>query len=424
MASNFALRTFSLVLLWLFSQNFNASTLYGQPSNQASGKSTYKIRKVVLDAGHGGKDPGCMGVTSTKEKDNTLAIILALGALLEANYPDIEVIYTRSTDVFIELNERAAIANRNNADLFISVHCNSMSVSSVAGTETYVMGLHTAEHNLEVAKRENASIYMEKDYEKNYDGYDPNSPTAHILGSVWQSAYLEQSILLASLVQQHAAVIGGRNNKGVKQAGFLVLRETAMPAILVESGYMTNAAEESFLLSEEGRNQIAASIFAAFEGYKSQMEGHTVAHKQPVKTIQAKPAKVAPAATASAKTPPAKTIPTTPPPPVKPTPVPKVVAQNTNNQPVAQKIPTTIPAKNVPNTGSFRIQLLSWPVRLDRNVGQMAMLNDVQEEKREGRYYYFVGDYDNRIEAEKILTEIHSLGFKTAKIEGVAAKVP
>jgi N-acetylmuramoyl-L-alanine amidase len=142
----------------------------------------YKIKTIVLDAGHGGKDPGCAGATS-KEKDNALAIVLQLGALLEANFPELKVIYTREEDVFVELNERAAIANRNNADLFVCVHCNAISNASMHGAESYVLGLHKVAHNLEVAKRENASIYLEEDYKSRYEGYDPTSTEAHILGS-------------------------------------------------------------------------------------------------------------------------------------------------------------------------------------------------------------------------------------------------
>lgn len=412
MLSKVQTRTLLLLVAWLVLQNFNLAKTNVIPSvpsaNAGKGSSiievaialtdsvlktsapAYRIRKIVLDAGHGGKDPGCVGTSGNYEKHNALAIVLKLGAIIKTNYPDVEVIYTREEDVFVELNERAAIANRNKADLFISVHCNSLSVSSTKGTETYVLGLHKAQHNLEVAKRENASIYLEKDYQKNYEGYDPNSPEAHILGSVWQSAYLEQSILLASLVQEHAHESASREDRGVKQAGFLVLKETAMPAILVESGYMTNSKEDAYLASEEGRDEMAWAIFRAFQDYKDQMEGHKKVMPQPAKSP-------------------------------KKTPVAKPKQEKTTENVVARQTPPPAPAVKSPQTTepvqkSCRIHLMSWSKKLDVNTGQLALLSGIKEEKIGDEYRYFTSPYATCAEAERMLPEIKNLGFKNAVV--------
>lgn len=233
---------------------------------------SYRIKTVVIDAGHGGKDSGCSGASS-KEKHIALAIAKNLQGLIHLNYPDIKVIMTRDADIFIPLNERAAIANRNNADLFISIHCNFIPKSTATnGSETYVLGLHRAEDNLAVAKRENASILLEDDYEKNYDGFDPNSDEGHIILSMYQNAFLEQSILFASLVEEQLQFTANRASKGVKQAGFLVLRETAMPSVLIETGFLSNRTEESFLQSEVGQEASAVAIFEAFQKFKRMSE--------------------------------------------------------------------------------------------------------------------------------------------------------
>lgn len=385
----------------------------------------YKIKKVVLDAGHGGKDPGCIGASS-QEKYNALAIVLKLGALIEAEHPEVQVIYTRKTDVFVELNERAAIANRNNADLFISVHCNSISVSHVKGAETYVMGLHTANSNLEVAKRENASIFLEDNYQKNYGGYDPNSPEAHIFGSVWQSAYLEQSILFASYVQQYAKSMANREDRGVKQAGFIVLHKTAMPSVLVEAGFLTNRDEERFIASEEGQYQIADAIFEAFRAYKAKMEGTPLAARKhtnqaPVATqTPVAPAAMTPVAVpASIKTPaPETTAAQTASPPVpdrQPALAVATAPQTRTGDQYADELPVLASAQKK-ETGAYRIHLFSWSSRLDRNTGQLSLLSDVEEEHSAGQYHYFTGRFAARIEAERMLSEIINLGFRTAKI--------
>ena len=232
----------------------------------------YKIRKVVIDPGHGGKDPGCNGHHS-REKEVALSIGLDLGKKLKAQYPDIQVIYTRDTDVFIPLNERAAIANRNKADLFISIHFNYISVRNRAtGSETYVLGLHRAEDNLDVAKRENSAILLEDNYEKTYEGFDPYSPEGHIILSMFQNAHLEQSILFATHVESAFKKLSRLPSRGVKQAGFLVLRETTMPSVLIETGFLSTDTDENYLMKKENQQEMASTILKAFSNYKKEVE--------------------------------------------------------------------------------------------------------------------------------------------------------
>lgn len=231
-----------------------------------------QIRTVVLDAGHGGKDPGTHG-RYAKEKNINLELILQLGRKIKAKHPDIRVIYTRSADHFVDLYERGAIANRNRADLFISIHCNaSPSSSQVSGTETYTLGLHRTKSNLDVARRENAVILQEKNYQQTYKGFNPNSPLATIMLANYQHAFMASSINLAEKVERSFRRNAERRSNGVKQAGFIVLWKTTMPSILVESGYLTNPAEELYLKSEEGQEQIAGAIYKAFAQYKEEIE--------------------------------------------------------------------------------------------------------------------------------------------------------
>lgn len=231
----------------------------------------YQIKKIVIDPGHGGRDHGCTGHGS-KEKHLALQIAKRLGRLVHYVYPEVEVIYTRSTDVFVPLYRRAEIANQAQADLFISIHCNAISTSKIYGSETYVMGLHTAEENLKVAKRENASILLEDNYLENYGGYDPNSDEGHIFLTLFQNAFLEQSIQFAQAIEDEIHAHAGRKSRGVKQAGFMVLRQTTMPSVLVETGYLTNAQDQAFLASDGGQIKMAESIFNAFRIYKRRME--------------------------------------------------------------------------------------------------------------------------------------------------------
>ncbi|MCS7005654.1 MAG: N-acetylmuramoyl-L-alanine amidase [Cytophagales bacterium] len=232
---------------------------------------TKKIRKVVIDPGHGGKDPGCLGKIS-KEKDIALAVALELGALIKELQPDVEVIYTRKTDVFVELSERARIANKEMADLFISIHCNANRMNSVVGTETYVLGVESNDANLEVAKRENSVIFEEENYKQTYRGFNPNSPASYILLANYQYAHRNNSLNFAAKIEKQFAEKQQRKSRGVKQSGFLVLARTAMPGVLVEIGFLTNEEDERYLNSEIGKAFTAASIYRAFRDYKYEIE--------------------------------------------------------------------------------------------------------------------------------------------------------
>lgn len=237
----------------------------------------FTIKKVVIDAGHGGKDGGCQGSFSN-EKDIALAIALKTGKYIEESFPDVKVIYTRKDDRFLELHERAKIANDANADLFICIHVNS-GPTTAFGTETYVMGLHKSEANLQVAMRENSSILMEDNYQATYQDFDPNSPESYIAISLMQGAYLEQSLLFAEKIQQQFRERAGRYDRGVKQAGFLVLWKTKMPSVLIETGFLTNAEEEKFLNSDIGQDYLASAIYRAFKEYKTELEKRNTKEK-------------------------------------------------------------------------------------------------------------------------------------------------
>lgn len=235
-----------------------------------------KVFTVVIDAGHGGNDPGAIG-RKGREKNINLNVALKLGSLIQQNCADTRVVYTRKKDVFVPLHRRAEIANEAKADLFISIHTNSLASrnSRVSGTETYTLGLHRTDENLEVAKKENAVILIEDDYKQRYAGFNPNSSESYIIFEFLQDKNMAQSVNFARLVQGQFRA-NHRIDKGVHQAGFLVLRETSMPSVLVELGYITNQQEEAFLLSENGSSVLAQSIYRAFLTYK-QSKGRVMA---------------------------------------------------------------------------------------------------------------------------------------------------
>ena len=261
-------RAFTIILLSLV---FVVTLPSAKVLNYAVGT---KVRKIVIDAGHGGLDPGCNGGSEIWEKTVTLAISLKLGKIIQDSLKDVTVIYTRTTDKFVELWERPNMANKENADLFISIHCNANNNTSAAGSETYFMGLHKTQGNLDVAKRENASITFETDYKTNekYGGFDPNSPESHIIFSLVQNAFLNQSLKFSQMIENQTTRISKIKTRGVKQAGFLVLWQTSMPSVLVETGFLTNATDRQSLKSEEGQKLIAKGIFNAVKLYKADIE--------------------------------------------------------------------------------------------------------------------------------------------------------
>ena len=251
---------------------FLSSALLLGTTTQA-GLRAYSVKRVVIDAGHGGHDSGTLG-RSSKEKDVALKIALELGQIMNEYLPDVEIIYTRKTDKFLDLKERARIANRENADLFISVHCNAAANRSVFGTETFVMGLSKVAGNFEVVKRENAVILLEDNYEEKYEGFDPSKEESYILFNMYQKAFLRNSLSLAANIENQFSTRVGRKSRGVKQGPFWVLWDTSMPSVLIETGFLSNQTEENYLNSEKGQVYIASGIFRAIRDYKNELEGN------------------------------------------------------------------------------------------------------------------------------------------------------
>ena len=252
-----------------------AASLSASPAASAQ-DSGVALRTVVLDPGHGGNDPGAISLDGKlTEKSVVLDVALILGKMIKDAYPDVKVIYTRDKDVFIPLNTRADIANKNHADLFISLHCNSVPKNKTApsGCETYVMGMSKSDSNMEVTKRENSVILMEDDYTTKYQGYDPNNPESAIFFNLMQNAYFEQSLKMAELCQKQLSKGPISTNRGIKQGALLVLWRTTMPSVLVEMGFITNKSDRNTLASKEKRTQLASRLFAAFKEFKEQYDG-------------------------------------------------------------------------------------------------------------------------------------------------------
>lgn len=261
-------RNFVLAIVTISIFSINITTANAQKANGNK-------HIVVLDAGHGGHDTGAIG-KNAKEKDIVLAITKKVGEYINKNLSDTKVIFTRDDDFFVPLDQRAAIANKNNADLFVSIHANSNKNTKPFGTETFAMGLHKSQSNLDVAQKENSVIVMEQDYNTKYEGFDPSSAESYIIFSLMQNVYLDKSLKLASMVQDEFRDKAKRFDRGVKQAGFLVLWHTKMPSILIETGFISNEEEEKYLMSKEGQDYLASAIYRAIKGYFSTLSEEEV----------------------------------------------------------------------------------------------------------------------------------------------------
>ena len=358
------------------------------------------IKTVVIDAGHGGKDPGCHGV-SYKEKDVALAVALKLGRYIEENCKDVKVIYTRKTDVFVELNQRAAIANKANADLFICIHCNASPNKTAFGSETYVMGLHKTKGNLDIAKRENASILMEDDYQKKYEGFDPNSDEATIIFTMYQNAYLEQSSNLAFKIQKYYKDKATRVDKGVHQAGFLVLWKTKMPSLLTEIGFLTNSREEKIIGSEKGQDYTATSLFLAFREYKNEMEGNKMKYNDELENKE--PYKFSPLDTMSSLQSVVDTLAGK-----RDTAEVKVVKADTI------KKAADIPVKEIKSKISYRVQIASSDKKLPLTSDKFKGIEDVKEYQDDIAFRYTAGDLETMSKANSLQKELRKKGFPGA----------
>ena len=334
------------------------------------------VLTLVLDAGHGGKDPGNLGTGrySATEKDITLDVTLQLGAYIEENLPEVKVIYTRKDDSFPALRDRVRIANEAQADLFVSIHCDAFDNPGARGSSTYVMGMHKSEESLRVAMRENASMFKEEGYEKNYDGFDPNDPDTYIALALRQNVNLDASLTLGASIQQQFRERVGRKDRGVKQAGFYVISYTTMPSTLVELGFLTNPEEEDFLHSDNGKAYMASAIYRAFrDTYLSSRTSH------------------------------AEDIPSPPP----PTPAPS------NDTPREEANSTEAPANEASEVW-FGVQILTTESALSPESPELRGHSEAKPYIRHGLYKYVAGHHAHPDDAHAAKVALRGEGFEGA----------
>lgn len=322
------------------------------------------IKTVVIDPGHGGKDPGAIGVNKTKEKDVVLAVSLKLGDLIKNKYPDVKVVYTRSTDNFIGLAERATVANKAKADLFISIHSNVAGNSSARGFEAWVLGLHKSEAALKVAKLENSSILMEDGHNSKYESFDPSDPDSYIGLSMRQNAFLDQSLMFADQIVKDAVNTVRVKSRGVKQAGFVVLYRTTMPSVLIELGFLSNVEEEKFLSNKEGQTKLATTIFNSFSKYKKRRDKFD-----------------------------------------------GIISKDINETKTKEIIEAT-----VKNSIEFRVQIATSQNKVETKSYNFKGMNDVDMYISGKFYKYVVGKYKTLEKAKERLTSVKKIGYKSAFI--------
>lgn len=325
---------------------------------------------VVLDAGHGGKDPGAIG-NGVKEKDITLAVTLKVGKILE-KHNDFQVEYTRKTDITLTLDQRPKLANKINANIFVSIHCNSVGNPRPFGTETFVLGISRDKENLEVAKRENSVIFLEENYQEKYQGYDPNNPESVVGMMLLQGEYKNQSINLASSIQKDFTNRLKRNNRGVKEAGFLVLRYCAMPSVLIELGFVSNKEESAYLKSEKGQNELAESIAKAILSYKN----NYYSYSEPFDYSFAED--------------------------------PTSTSSQTNNNTDNQTINTT--------EAVFKVQISASGTNLETKAQNFKGLSTISKVKAGNLYRYYYGETNSYQTAQNLLKQAQEKGYNDAYI--------
>lgn len=346
------------VVLWVFAFTFFLTTSIDAQNSQAP-------FIVVLDAGHGGHDPGNLGSPGSgyKEKDIALNVTLLVGKALEKNY-NIKVIYTRTTDVFLKLHERANIANKADADLFVSIHCNSHH-SSAHGTETFVLGVANNERNFEIAKKENQVIFLEDDYESHYDGFNPDNPESTIGLALMQEEYMDQSVLLARLIEDNFSQKLKRHSRGIKQASLWVMHNTYMPSVLVELGFLTAKGEGAYLNSKKGQIEMARALETALLDYKKTLDIN-------------------------------------------------VGTNISNSIKNAQEVTKERIADNIGI--EFKVQIAASSKNLELKPYNFKGLDNISKNKIGNLYKYYYGTTSDHSDAEKLLKIVHSKGYKSAFI--------